>query len=596
MELEVGIMAIKLPNGITLGSLREMYDEAYLEHEAAFVKAKILDGTDKGKMWDVIGATFPDYQILPNTNHVAYIKNNLLANIYTVGRGASIIPTSEGDKEIVTHLNIAMEHAWSTGMIGYHQMEAGERAALLNKGITKVSWDNSKTGGTGDSFYKGEADLKNISPLRFLRDPYVDDIADAAYAITWDWKHKNVIKRDADYKEEYADYKGSSQGDSVASVENLSDKNDTKPTSNKYLKIFEFYVQSEEDGLLYEIHTIGFDHVLMLKEKKPGVIPFSELYCNVPVDDIIGTSEPARIYSNSVAINLVNSFALTAEYKNQRPPKYISKNSGLDVASYQKYGNDADHTFVVSGDATKAVHHHQFPQVSPQSTALLQQLGFDIKEVTGVDGRYTGRDTGSILTTGGVENMLDQVSMIDQPKIINFEKYAKRLSQLVLMNMIEFSPKRKYFVKDPRSTAYKTIEVDFPEIDEDTLFAYELNISPMLPKNKQRMAQMANVLMEKQMQYQGAGSQVTLITPEEWLMFQDIPNKEYMLERMGLERTQNYIEQVSETIFTYAGLTEKGVDPAQAMVQTAQQLQNKERPQAEQIPLTEIDSPLPNQV
>ena len=599
MVQEVEEMNNKLPDGITLSTLRDLFDEAKVEHEPAFRRARILDATDKGKMWDVIGAKFPDYQILPNTNHVAYVKNNLLANIYTVSRAASIVPTSEDDKEIVTHLNVALEHAWTTGSIGYYQMQAGERAALLNKGITHVSWDNSPQGGKGDSFYEGEPVLKTISPLRFMRDPYVDDIAKASYAMTWDWIHKNVIKRDDDYKDAYAKYKESYKSNTSAanpSSQTLTDKTNNEPIANKdYELVYIFHVYGD-DNKLYEIHTIDFNYTLLVKELAPAIMPYAELFCNLPVDDIVGTSEAAKIYSNSVAINLMNSFALTAEYKNQRPPKYISKNAGLDIASFRKYGNDADHTFVVQGDASKSVHYHQFPQVTPQTQALLQQLGFDIKDITGLDARYTGRDTGSILTTGGMENMLDQVTMIDQPKIVNYEKYAKRVSQLVLMNMLEFSEKRKYFYKDPRSTSYKTVEVNFPDIDTDTLFAYDLNISPMLPKNKQRVAQMANVLMEKQMQYQGTGQQVTLITPEEWLMFQDIPNKEFMLERMGIERSQDYIKKVSETIFTYAKLTETGMDPAEAMVQTAQSLQNKERPQADQVPLSEIGSPLPNQV
>ena len=54
---------------------------------------------------------------------------------------------------------------------------------------------------------------------------------------------------------------------------------------------------------------------------------------------------------------------------------------------------------------------------------------------------------------------------------------------------------------------------------------------------------MANMLMEKQMQYQESGSSVQLITEEEWLMMQDLPMKEYMLERMGIQRQRDSIEE-----------------------------------------------------
>jgi hypothetical protein len=574
----------KLPDGVTLKSLQELYEEALQEHTAAFEKAAILDGTDKGKMWDVIGATFPAYQILPNTNHVAYIKNNLVANIYTVGRAAKLIATTKEDKDITMLLNIAIEHAWSTGMIGYHQMLAGERAALINKGISKVSWDNSKTGGKGDNFYKGETVIKNIDPLKFLRDPFVDDIDDADYAFTWDDMHQNVVKRDTDYKDEFKKYMGDKKkvptdDTPVPSTEWETDRESSTAKGNdNYVKVIESYVFDEE-GKLWEIHSVGFKHVLLVKERKPAVLPFSELFCNITSNDIFGTSEPARIYSNSVAINLMNSFGLTAEYKNQRPPKYVSGNSGLDVASFRKHGNDADHTFVVNGDSSRAVHYHEFPQLSPQALTLVQSLGYDIQHITGIDGRYTGRDTGSIMTTGGMDDMLNQVSLIDQPKIINYEKYSKRLTQLVLKNLLEFGQKRKYFYKGEQDTGYKSVEVDFPDIDSETLFAYDLNVSAILPKSQERIAQMANVLMEKQMQYASTGQQqVDLITPEEWLRFQDLPNKEYMLERMGIQRSQDYIDQVSQTVFTYAGLTEKGMEPSEAMVATADILKNNGQP------------------
>jgi len=573
-------MSVELPEGIELKDLKELFDEAVTEHKGAHDKARILDGTDKGYMWDVIGATFPDYQILPNTNHVAYVKNNLLANIYTVGRAASLTPTAAGDKDLTMHLNIAIERAWTRGMIGYAQMLAGERAALLNKGVTKVDWDNTATGGEGDNFYKGEPVVKNIDPLKFVRDPWADDLDSAESAFTWDKMHKNVILRDKDYKDifqTYLDGKSKTTGGSTTedSVDPTTDLENAKPKSKKYYKVIESYVFDVE-GKLWEIHSVDFLEVLYVKERKPAVLPFVELYCNVTSNDIFGTSEPARIYSNSVAINLTNSFGLTAAYKNQRPPKYVNGNSGLDVRAFKKHGNDADHTFIVNGDSTKAVHYHEFPELSPQALSIVQGLSMDIQTITGVDGRYTGRDTGSISTTGGMNDMLNQVSLIDQPKIANYEKYSKRLTQLILMNLLEFGQKRKYFTKKENSTEYETIEVDFPDIDSDTLFSYELNVSAVLPKSKERIAQMANVLMEKQMQYAQSGQQgVDLITPEEWLMFQDLPNKEYMLERMGIQRSQDYIDQVSQTVFAYAGLTEKGMDPAEAMVATADLLQNK---------------------
>ena len=271
----------------------------------------------------------------------------------------------------------------------------------------------------------------------------------------------------------------------------------------------------------------------------------------------------------------MDSIALTAELKNQRPPKFISSQSGLNIDAFSRHGDEADRTFVVNGDVTKAVHYHQFPYVSRSLPAMKQSLQYGLETVSGVDGRYTGRDTGSIITTGGTEEMLNRVTMIDTPKITTYELYTKQLTKLILLNMLEFAPKRTYYVQEPNKPTYKTITVDFPKIDSKIVFNYNANVSSELPKNKQRIAQMANVLMEKQMQYRESGSNVQLITEEEWLMMQDLPMKEYMLERMGLQRSQDYVEEVSQVLFGYADLLQKGMTPDDALMATANGLGQK---------------------
>ena len=320
--------------------------------------------------------------------------------------------------------------------------------------------------------------------------------------------------------------------------------------------------------------------MLFVKEDiKPSAFPFAVVYCNLPAGDVIGTSECARIFANSVAYNIVNSVLLTAEYKNQRPPKFINNMSGLNVASFVKHGNEADYTFVVQGDASKAVHYHQFPMPSAIAPQVMGMLGNDIQQVTGVDGRYTGKDTGSILTTGGIEQALDQATLIDTPKISNYEEYASKLTKLTLANMVEFSPKRKYYVKD-KTNKPVVIEIDFPKLKTVDVFDYQIAISSELPKNKARIAQMANILMEKQMQYKQSGMQVDMITPEEWLMLQDLPTRELMQDRMGIQRSADYLEKVSRIIFTYGGLIQNGVDANEALEITAQDFQAAEQPGA----------------
>lgn len=567
---------ITLPEGVTLKILKERYDVADRQYTRPMKKAKLLDAADRGKLWEASGIKFPKYQILTDSNHVAYIKNNLLSSLYSVGKVPSLEMTSKEDKDVIAGLNIALDRVWSKSEVGYHQMLAGERAALLNLGLTHVGWDSNKQSGKGDTWFKGDIKLKNINPLKFRRDPFADNIETASFACYWDVFHKSILESDSRYKEEFKSYLDSQKTKSGQKYTQdiYTDTRGENAQQKDYYKIFISWIRVE--GKIVEVHSINYDHVLhMIDNLLPAnEIPIAELYCNIPAGDIIGTSEPSKIFSNSLAINIMNSILFTSEYKNQRPPRFVNSQSGLNINAFKKYGNEADYTFIVNGDASRAVHYHQFPQASPQLPSLMNMAANDIKNLSGVDDRYTGRDTGSIITTGGTEAMLDQVTIIDQPKINNYNKYSIRLSKLIMSNLIEFSEKRKYFVQD------KTIEVAFPDIDGDTLFDYAVDISPELPRNRARLAQMATVLMEKQLQYRQSGLEVDWITPEEWLMFQDIPHKEFMSERMGIQRNKDFVEQVAQVVFQYSELTQQGMDPEEALMATAQTLQESNAPDA----------------
>ena len=166
----------KLPvekiNGVELrvpiGKLREQFDLCKSRYAKEHKRMQVLDLTDRGGLWEALGAKFPKYQILPDTNHVAYIKSNLIASIYTVAKCAELLPTSDKDKDIIKHVNIALEQEWSLTNIAKMQKQAGCNAALHNIGITQIGWDENMVSG-GNVIQKGQVRAKNISPLKLDR-------------------------------------------------------------------------------------------------------------------------------------------------------------------------------------------------------------------------------------------------------------------------------------------------------------------------------------------------------------------------------------------------------------------------------------------
>lgn len=551
-----------------LAKLKENYEYAKRYYLREQKKMRLLDSTDKGDLWKAIKAKFPPYQLLPDTNFVSYVKSNILASLYTVSKSAQLVPTCEEDVEFCERLNVAIEHDWDKNNVAFYMYQAGDRAALLNVGYTQVFW-NEDTKQVG---------YKNVDPMHFMRDPNADDLQSGGFCMVYriyerNWFMQSALYKDV-FKEKIIDNK------IAASTEMPPEYNGTPAVgdSGRHYVLFIHWVRNC-DGGIDEIHTIDNQIMLLRKENiKPDMYPFAELYCNLPGSSLIGSSEPAKIFANNLVFNLMDSIAYTSEYKNQRPPKFVSTQSGMNLAAFTKHGNEADRTFVVNGDASKAVHYHQFPQVGPQLSGMQQMKDMNIKSMSGVDDRYTGRDTGSIITTGGTEEMLNRVTLIDTPKVINYENYARQLTELTVRMMAEFSPDRTYIVVDddsstPEKTVYKTVTIQADEMDPDAVFEYAIQISSELPKNKQRVQAWANNMMEKQMQYQQAGIQIDCITPQEWIRCQDVPYKEQMLKRMGVQAGLNAWIEAQNVVAEYAAMLERGDLPEEAMSMAADGLQ-----------------------
>ena len=572
-----------LPEGVTLESIKNRIKDTDSQYTKVLERMRILDGTDRGKLWDVVKAKFPKYQLTPDSNWVNYIKENLVASIYTTGRYATLMPRAEADIKFVNEFNTAIETIWDNVKADYYQFLAGERAALLNIGITQVGWDKNLIGGTKNHWYQGDIKFKNIDPMKFRRDPYADVFDNAEYCYYYDDYSLAIIKGKEIYRKRIAEIEkavGQLKDSGVISdtVPAETDRQKTNNSSTNYHKLTYYYTLyndeskgNKEGYKIAEVHLLDDKYVLFCnKDLKPRMLPFALLYCNNPAGDIVGTSEPAKQFQSNLTYNLLNSIYATHAYKAQRPPRFVNADSGINLRQFAKYGNDADKTFIVRGDATTAVHYAQFPQLPPELLQVKQDLGRDIKDCSGIDEMYAGKNTGSIQTTGGVDTLMDVTAQRDNQKILMYEDYTKRLTELVVNNLVQFGDKRTYTVQDPITQQVKTVSLDFPKVDDDIRFRYSLDIETYLPRNKSRLSMIANMLLEKQAQYK---PDPEIITVEEWLLMQDIPFKDMIFKRMGIQRNTRITEQVAQTLEMFATLVDNGFEPDAAVEQVANQLQ-----------------------
>jgi hypothetical protein len=577
-----------LPTGITMQDLKEFYDVANDEYAGPRRRMFLLDGADRGQLWKTITAKFPSYQVLPETNHVNYIKENLLASIYTVGKSALLIPRAQKDIDICNRINIVYDKIWAQlGVAGY-QLKAGDRAALFNIGITQTGWRNSIIGGTKDFLYKGDVVLKNIDPQKFMRDPYADSDDNAQYMMTWDDYHISKIKSLPVYKDRMIELTRA-LGDNLTNdnaqllYEDTSSRAKDAKTTKNYHRVICYWVRVvNEEGKesIWEIHTLNQKYVLYVNELFMDEFPFAILYCNEPVNDLIGVSEPAKIFSNYIAYNMLNSIIATHAYKAQRPPRFLNVQSGINVRNFAQHGADADKTWLVNGDASMAVHYGKFPDLPVSMEMLPSKLDYDIKDKSGIDDMYAGKDFGSVTTTGGTDNVISRTTGRDLVKIQLYERYTKKLTLLITRFLIKYGDKRTYAIKDKTSNTITDVTINFKDIADDTKFDAELSIQSDLPKNKQRLAQAANILLEKQMQY---NPDPEVITNEEWLLMQDIPFKPLIFDRLKIQRNARSTEDVTKILFEFAGLIEKGIDADQALNMVVQSLEAEKNPSGEMV-------------
>ena len=253
---------------VELEQLVQYYNVALSNYAKPQRKMVMLDAMDRGRLWEAINAKFPKYQLLPDSNWVNYVKSNIVSSIYTVTKGASILPTSDADRDEIENINVSLEHIWDTCDVGYYQLQAGSAAALFNIGVTQVGWDKDATGGSKDldTSYRGNVVLKNINPLRYMRDPFAESLDTAAYAVTWDAYHKSVIMADARYKEKFKAYLISKELERI-SADTTGDgavKNDDRPDASSaegYYKVYTYFVryidEEEATSKIAEIHTLN---------------------------------------------------------------------------------------------------------------------------------------------------------------------------------------------------------------------------------------------------------------------------------------------------------------------------------------------------
>lgn len=538
-------------------SLYHTFKEGRRPHEKVW---RLIDAYDSGRFWETVKLKISKHQLLPETNYINYIKTNYCNSIYSGDYIGTVLPRSQEQQQPVYHLNRFIEYIFDKLNINYYKLLAGERAALLNFGAIQFGWDNDVVDGVYKK-HKGEIEAKFIDPINLYLDPAVIDYQKGRALIIEDEVSIKELEMEPRFREAIKDYLKQNNNRLPQPMDTGSYFGKRQPTSeDQIVRLLTIFYK--EDGKINQVWMLEDGYILdEKKDIRPRRFPVCVLYANPPIHDPYGASTAKLILSNVLTINILDSIEATYTYASINRTKLVNRESGINIEAFSKYGNDPNKLFLVNGRPADLVHYVDLPQLHPGLPALRQRLEYAIFLITGVDLRYTGRDTGSITTTGGIEALQARLMMTDNVRLKMLEKFIKDVTHIIVDLYKEYGGQREFPIRTKTGEILETIEIDFDAI-RSLDFDFTVDVGPYLPKNRARLAEAANIIMEIQAQY---GINPPLITPEEWLMYQDFPQKSMILDRMQQNRYHDDTEELMADITSFSALTQQGVRPEAAV-------------------------------
>jgi len=559
--------------GYTLEEIMEIYKEFQRYRKPYERKWDLVKQFHDGDMWKELGKGLPEYYIRNDTNFLEYIEKAIKNSVYTGDFRAVALPRSVEDNEAARQLNRFIDMTMDTLKFKTFLPKLGKNAILYNVSYIRVDWDSNKVFGKKGKQTLGGATIKHLQPKEVYLDPNVTDLQNGQALFITNQVNINILKKNKFLSKGVTEYlkqlkaKGIKENEIPASSYISDEAKKTYSSRSKTLTITEAFYRTSKG--IDQIFIANGEFIIYFKENiQPEMFPIVALYGEDPDKGPYGFSMANKILYNIVSYNMISTLENTYIYATQNRGKLLSANAGINYRSFTKFGNDPHKAWIVNGNPNEVVRYIEVPELPNFIHLTKETIKNDIMTVTGVDLRYTGRDTGSIQTTGGTDLSQQRIiGQTDNSRISAMENFVEELTGLIINYYKEYGDTYPIF---KRNVIKGNIVSSNPDGTDDTInfndlkdidFQFSLDAAPQLPKNKIRIAQAATEIMEAQAQY----GMPELITPQEWLSYQDFPQKELMLERMEANAMNDDQTQLQNDLMNFAGLIEGGLSPEEAI-------------------------------
>jgi hypothetical protein len=261
-------------------------------------------------------------------------------------------------------------------------------------------------------------------------------------------------------------------------------------------------------------------------------------------------------------INKVQSIIGTLATLYQNPQKIVFEGAGIDPRIISKYGNAFGLVFLSkSPDLANVIRNVEVADIPVTLLNYIEFLKNDIEDFTGMTDFATGASSRSVQTTGGVNSMIERALVGDQDEYTLFEQFIEKLSNLLLLNAIEYyTDDRVMRMKDtnPNSDAeYEYIPFRAEEF-ADLAWDFSLNIVKKIRHTEQTRRDTMQMLSEWQLQY---SPDIQIVSAEDMVKAFNPPNRDVILARIEKDKKQKSYDTAAMVVQEVVQALDNGYDP-----------------------------------
>lgn len=557
-------------------------DARYRRSEQAFVKKRELwnklDKFDRGDQW--VDQSLPPWIPKPVTNYIRYVRTIKRANLASAIPEAHYTALEQQYEEDMKRLSKAYKYVWQSERVPRTIRRCIDRAIIQGTAIAFVYNDDDFVGGTykegssKNSLFRGRVCVKRFPIARFHPDPDAYCIDECKFIDITDNLTLKQIKNNKKFKKyagkQLADLTIDMLGSTDVETGEILDREDglsNAPSQNivgdEMVTLHAHWERFVNEQGRWQVNVTyyisGCQFVLYrIEDYEPSEYPFAILYDEEEENSFFGNSTAMDIFENQKLINRTSQTSSTIGVLNQNSQKVVLKESGINAQEMARTGTMPGKVWVSNVDPQKSVHVLKPDDIPKGLFELEDRLKNDIKEMVGINEAYTGQSIGSLTTSTGVNALIERATIRDKDKMIQIDEFVERISDLIILHiMYKWKDTRPITTFDRNNKAsYDTYE----PLDKSTIrnmqWICKSDIYAVAPTTQALRKQQADELMQKQGQF---NYDPPIITPEEWLRFQDFDMKDVIMDRMKEDRAR--MEK------------EKALQSAQIMVQIAHVLQ-----------------------